>query len=239
MTGTGTRRRLGAAGAITVAGLLLAGCVYLRLIQLKHQLADFDHNFTVDTSDGVRITCQHPLLLTGDVRWLGVTPEKIRRIGHAEEWEVRWVKQLPPSVHEAGAYDIVVRFVFADDKLTRVSIPQRYFALMPKKFLLDLLRSLGGARVNKENRSVEAQLAGARPDLPGIEKLLGRPTAESSKPGQTIRRYRYVPAGSRRLARAAVFDLNVTFDDATGKMLRWEGKTPVGNIGFNFEGAGH
>lgn len=229
------RLRVALAVLLCIAAFALGGCVYLRLLELKHQIASFDQNFSVQTDDGVRITCLKPVLLADDVRWIGLAPEKSKRIGTAEQWQVRWIKQLPPGVHESGEFDIVVELLFIREKLTRVSIPERYFAVMPKQLLLDLLRSLGQAKVNRSSRSIEAQLAASRPDLPGIQKLLGRPTSERVDGNQTIYKYRYVPVTPTRLARKAVFDMTVHFDNASGRMLRWEGQTPVGRIGFSFE----
>lgn len=231
------RRNVGArvAAVLLVAvGVLLGGCVYLRLLELKHQIAHFDDNFRVATDDGVRIICTHPVLLDQDVRWLGLAPEQTRRIGSAEQWQVRWVKQLPVGVHEKQDYDIVIQLLFVRHKLKRVSIPQRYFAVMPKSLLVDLLRSLGSAAVNKSGRTVNARLAAAPPNLPDVEKLFGRPTDEGSQPGETWMRYRYVPATTGGLARKAVFDMTVHLDQATGRMRRWEGRTPVGTVRFNF-----
>lgn len=233
MTGRLRAKRSAAALAIFTAALLLSGCVYLRLLELKRQISAFDQNFTVQTDDGVRLVCRNPVLLSSDVRWFGLAPQSTKTIGSAQEWEVRWIKQLPPGVTEAGQFDIVVGFLFANDKLTRVSIPERYFAVMPKKLLVDLLRSLGGAKVDKSDRSVEAQLSAARPSLGEIDTLLGKPTSRSGTATQTALRYRYVPVGGG--AKPAVFDMLLTFDTSTGQLLRWQGNTPVGRIGFNFQ----
>jgi hypothetical protein len=232
------RRRLARLAAVVLVGcaaVLFTGCVYLRLLELKHQIAAFDRNFAVQTDDGVRIVCRNPVLLSGDVRWIGLTPERTRRVGSAEEWHVRWVKELPPTVHESGAFDITVELLFSQDKLTRVAIPERYFALMPKSLLLDLLRSLGGAKVDKGSRSVEAQLASSRPNLAAIEKLLGQPTERQTAAGSTLLRYRYVPVGAAGAARRAVFDMALYFQPDSGQLLRWQARTPVGNLGFNFQ----
>jgi hypothetical protein len=218
----------------TATALLLSGCVYLRLLEVKHQIAAFDRNFATETDNGVRIICRNPVLLADDIRWIGLAPESTKRVGSAEQWQVRWVKQLPPDIHEAGEFDIVLELLFVHDKLTRISIPERYFAFMPKALLLDLLRSLGGAQVDKRSRSIEAQLAAARPDLPGIQKLLGRPSSEITQGSETQFRYRYVPVSTTRLARSAVFDVTVHFNTTSGEMLRWEGQTPVGKVGFKF-----
>jgi len=230
------RRIRGLAVMLGLAALiLLSGCVYLRLLQVKRQMAKFDENFAVSTDTGVQLTCRHPVLLSDDLRWLGLAPESSKRVGSAEEWRVRWVKQLPPDVHEAGEFDIVLNLTFSNDRLVRVAIPERYFAVMPKQLLLDLLRSLGGAKVDRDQRAVEAQLAAARPNLPGIQQLLGRPSAETIQGDETLYRYRYVPVTSGGLARVAVFDMTVHFATASGEMRRWEGQTPVGKIGFSFE----
>ncbi len=233
MTGPRWTKRVFAAGAIVATALLLSGCVFLRLLEVKRQFEAFDKNFAVESEDGVRITCRTPVLLSSDIRWLGLTPETTRTVGTAAEWDVRWVKQLPAGVTEPVSYDIVVQFLFRDDRLSRVSIPERYFAVMPKKLLLDLLRSLGGAQVNKGQRSVEARLSAARPALSEIGTLLGLPTSRTPSGGQTILRYRYVPVGGG--SKPAVFDMLLTFDTTTGVLQRWQGDTPVGRIGFNFQ----
>jgi hypothetical protein len=229
------RSHAAAAAVIAAVAVLLSGCVYLRLLELKHQIAAFDRNFAVSTESGVRIECRNPVLLTGDVKWIGLAPEHTKTVGVAQDWDVRWVKDLPPDVHETGAFDIVIQMRFVEDKLTRVAIPERYFAVMSKTLLIDLLRSLGGAKVDRDRRSIEAQLASSRPDLPAIGKLLGLPTDRKIEESRTILHYRYVPVATARLARAAVFDMTLRFDTSTGQLLRWGGRTPVGSVGFNFE----
>lgn len=227
-------KRAGAFGAIISSAVLLSGCVYLRLLQLKQQMGAFDKNFAVHTDVGVQIACLDPVLLSRDIRWFGLGPESVRKSGHSELWQVRWLKELPPGVTEKERYDIVVEMSFHHDKLTRVSIPERYFEAMPKTLLVDLLRSLGGAKVDRGDRSVEAELAAARPDLPGIQKILGRPTSHGHEGELEVMRYRYVPSVANT-SKPAIFDITVYFNPETGDLLRWRGTTPVGAIGFNFQ----
>jgi hypothetical protein len=35
-------------------------------------------------------------------------------------------------------------------------------------------------------------------------------------------------------SRAGVFDMQLTFDTKSGELLKWQGITPVGKIGFDF-----
>ena len=232
----GTRRWL-ALGLVAVS-LLLGGCVYLRLLELKKQLGSFDRFFALNTADGLAIVCHSPVLQTGDIRWLGVKPEHVKKLGRAEQWHVRWVKQLPPGVKETGVFDITLEMAFTGDRLTRVAIPERYFAVMPKQFLVGVIKSLGRGEVSKSRKQIDAavtaeEIAAARPKLPGIDKLLGQPTDEREEGTMTITRYRYVPVTPE--PGAGVFEMTLHFDTKSGELLRWHGRTPMGNIGFNFE----
>jgi hypothetical protein len=223
--------------ALAACALLLGGCVYLRLLELKKQIDRFDEFFVLQTGEGLKIICQEPVLRTSDVRWIGLRPEAVKTLGRAENWTVRWVKQLPPGVSEKIQYDIVLELGFANDKLTRVSIPERYFSIMPKHFLVGVIRSLGRGRIDKSQKKIEAtisaaEIAAARPDLPSIDKLLGQPTEEREEGATTAVRYRYVP--STKESRAGVFDMHLTFETKTGELLKWQGLTPVGRIGFDF-----
>lgn len=238
LAGASAWRRGATAVGLACVCLLLSGCVYLRLLELKQQLGKFDQYFTLRTDDGLALACREPVLKRGDVRWIGIKPEHVKKLGLAEQWQVRWVKQLPDGVKEAIEYDIIVELTFADDRLTRLAIPERYFAVMPKPFLVGVIKSLGRGQVDKSQKKIEAavsaeEIAAARPKLPSIDKLLGKPSEEHEEGTMTITRYRYVPATKE--SRAGIFDMILTFDTKSGELLRWQGKTPMGNIGFNFE----
>jgi hypothetical protein len=223
--------------ALASLALLLGGCVYLRLLELKKQLGKFDQFFALQTTDGVGIVCHEPVLTTSDVRWIGLLPEQTKKLGVAEQWQVRWVKQLPLGIAEPGQFDILIDLGFAENRLTKVTIPERYFAVMPKDFLIGVIKSLGRGQVDKSGKTVSAaisaaEIAAARPKLPSIDKLLGRPSEEIVEGPNTVLRYRYIPA--TRESKAGVFDMNLTFNTVSGELLRWHGRTPIGNISFNF-----
>src|SRR5258707_9274464 len=129
------------ATALTSLALLLGGCVYLRLLELKRQFEHFDRNFTLQTNDGLRITCLNPVLLTSDVRWMGLKPETVKKLGLAEQWQVRWVKQVPAGVTETTPFDIIVQVSFANDTPHPGAIPDGDFAPMPKSFLIRVPKS--------------------------------------------------------------------------------------------------
>ena len=237
---TGARRlavrRILACG-LAAATLLLGGCIYLRLLEVKNQLGDFDRNFALDSGDGLTLVCKTPVLRTDDVRWIGLKPETTVREQKHEQWQVRWVKDLPAGVTETGAYDLAFALGFADDRLARIAIPEKYFALMPKDFVAGVIRSVGRGRVSKLGRRLdtsvsESDIAAARPRLPAIGKLLGVPSEERAEGTETMTRFRYLPVTKE--PGAAIFEMTLHFDTASGELLRWHGRTPVGNLSFNF-----
>jgi hypothetical protein len=234
-------RRVPALRALLLAfcALLLGGCVYLRLLEVKQQLGKFDEFFALQTQEGLALVCQTPVLRTSDIRWIGLHPESTKKLGQAEQWRVRWVKQLPEGMTEETEFDIVLELSFANDKLSRVAIPERYFAVMPKQFLVGVIKSLGRGKIDKTGKRIDAEvsaaeIAAARPKLPAIDKLLGKPSEEREEGPATIVRYRYVPATKE--SRAGVFDMHLTFHTKSGELLKWQGFTPVGKIGFDFSG---
>lgn len=230
-------KRVGIALGLAVCALLLGGCVYLRLLELKRQFEHFDRHFALHTTDGLRIVAQHPVLHRDDVRWIGLRPESIKRLGQAEMWHVRWLKQLPPGVTEKARFYIALDLSFADGKLSGIAIPESYFNHIPKELVIGMLRSLGGAAVDQRRRKVEAAVGAeaarlGRPNMPTVDKILGIPTEERAEGAHTIQRYRYVLATQE--PRGGVFEMILRYDTKSGELLHWQGRTPIGNIAFDF-----
>lgn len=238
MTGPMRRTaRLSLAAALGLVALLLGGCVYLRLLELKKQFARFDENFTLETAHGLKLRARDPVLRASDVRWIGIRPETIDKLGGAERWHVRWLKQLPEGVTEESKFFIALELMFAGGKLSGITIPETYFELLPKDFVVGVVRSLGGAAIDKSSREVAAAISAdeirqARPRLPAIDKILGVPTEERVEGRFTVQRYRYIPATAEPGGQA--FEMWLRYETKTGELLHWQGRTPVGNIAFDF-----
>lgn len=242
--GPHTRRRWAKAVGLISAAAVLSGCVYLRLLALKHQLADFDRHFALQTTDGLRLTCLHPVLLTNDLRWLGVFPETVTKLRLAEQWRVHWVKQAASHADEPepAAHDIEIQIDFAENKLTGFLIAERYFAFIPKTFVIGVVRGLGGAGVDRRARTLNAKIAfpdsaaaPVRPSIASLTALLGRPTEQRIEGEHTRVRYHYLPPapGSNN----GEFDLFFRFITATGELVHLDGNAPVGKISLDFETA--
>jgi len=245
-TGGGGRRRrfrfwtrpLALAGGL--ACLLLGGCIYLRLLELKNQLASFDRYFETDLRDGVKLTCKQPVLLAEDMAFFKLAPESRQRAGIAEMWHFRWVKAYAVAGEAPADYAVTADFTFVDHKLTRVILPERLFAFIPKPMFLLMVRAFGHAQIDREKRTANASVhADFGPDQTpprmtgaGLTALLGAPMAKTETAAGTKWRYRYQAASPDQ--RSGYIDVTFTLDPATGTVRHLEGIVFNGRINLDF-----
>lgn len=219
---------------------LTSGCVYLRLLQLKNQLADFEKNFAYSSADGLRLIFKSPVLLGDDLRWLGAEPESIHKTDNNESWQIRWAKELPPGTKEEGVYDVVVNAEMTDHRLRSVQIPERYFAYVSKSLFVSALRSAGHAHIDRQSRQAVMNTPPDEPgavgpvDRPSIQKMLGLPTQLINEPQAC--RYRYVFRPQTSGAPGKPVEVTFVFDPTSGMLRKLIGKLPKGTLSFDFSG---
>jgi hypothetical protein len=222
-----------------VALVLFSGCVYLRLLQLKRQLAQFDENFVLVDSDDFDLRFRRPVLTGDDLRWLGAEPKVIQETDTGAEWLIRWVKVPPAGANEPFEYDMEFHTRFAKDRLSEIVIPKRYFAYFSKDLFVNLLRSTGAAQVNKEKKQAEAQTEtppkATVPNLKDVKGMLGAPTQQSVVGSQTMYFYSY----RLDLTKPAhpPIEVTFTFDSASGDLQKLIARLPRGTIKYNFSAA--
>ncbi len=231
-----------ALGAVT---LLCGGCVYLRLLQLKFQLGDFDKNFAVDTRDGLALTFRHPVLLDEDVEeFFHWVPDTRQRSGTAEKWQFAWIKA--PAADEAGqpSLRIGLELFFSGHKLVKIVAPEKFFAAtMPKSLAVAALRSLGHAKIDRDKRQAAStigaeDLQNAAADRflsrPGLIDALGQPSTRTGKDGLEEWHYQFSPASKQqRFGDSSMVDVTFTLDPATGKVRLMKGRTMFGGFVFD------
>jgi hypothetical protein len=223
------------APVLAVLCLLLGGCVYLRLWELKHQLADFDHYFTVDETDGLTFTMQKPVLLTDDMAFFGLAPESTEQLGAALRWHLRWIKDYAAPGEHPTDYEVEADFTFVDGKMARVHLPERIFSFVQKSFVLQALRSLGHASVDKSNHSARTTL-----DTPGLAPLtrtdllhfLGTPLDTRREDGHLLLHYRYTGVCASQAP--GKIDFNFTLDAPTQSVVHLEGKLYDKEVQFDW-----
>jgi hypothetical protein len=232
------RKPLALAGGL--ACLLLGGCIYLRLLALKNQLASFDRYFETDLRDGVKITCKQPVLLDEDMAFFHLAPESRQRAGVAERWHFRWVKAYAVPGEDLAGYAVTADFIFVDHKLTRVILPERLFAFVPKQIFLLMVRAFGHAQVDREKRTANANVrADLGPDKApprmtgaGLTALLGAPMEKTTAAGGVRWRYRYKAASPDQ--HSGHIDITFTLDPATDTVRHLQGVVFNARLNLDF-----
>ena len=226
----GLRWRWIAVLAGALASVLLGGCIYLRLLELRRQLANFDRYFETDLRSGVKITCKKPVLLDADMAFFKLAPESRTRVGVAERWQFRWVKVSPSPGEDPRDYDVAVDFIFVDHKLTRVILPERLFVFVPKQFFLTIVRAFGHAEIDQQkgtaSTSVNEEFGPDKipPQLThaDLTAMLGGPMAIKETADGVIWHYQYRAASADQ--RSGHIDITFTLNPATQKVRRIQGR---------------
>jgi len=213
----------------------LSGCVYLRLNKVKGQLAQFDEYFEIIEDDDFYLVCKKPVLYSRDIVWMMESaPTSQQKQDQELAYDYVLEKQYPSQKDEADTYDITIEFAFANDKLSKVMIEKRFFAIFPKTFFIELLKALGGATVDKKKRTVSARhetkyktKPGDEPaqknvfkvlDINEVTSLLG---AFYSKK-DNIYTYKYLPKKPPSVddQQEKYYIAEFTFDKESGEMLK-------------------
>jgi hypothetical protein len=229
--------RLLAALMLGAAGLLLGGCVYLRLLELKNQLADFDRFFAADLSDGLRLTFKKPVLLDEDMAFLKLAPESRQRLGTAERWHFRWIKA--PAAADTGSrvYEETADFIFVEHKLAKLILPESFFIFFPKQTALAGLRAIGHATVDRAKRSVTSRMTEEvervrAPRAADLTAALGAPGEILEQNGRPQWHYRLDPATTNQ--HSAPIDIKFTLDPLDHRVRHVDGVLFIGTFSFDF-----
>ncbi|HTQ32361.1 MAG TPA: hypothetical protein VMI53_14210 [Opitutaceae bacterium] len=220
-------RNLRRLSPLLFACLLLGGCVYLRLLELRDQLADFDRFFSIRSAPGLTLICQQPVLLVEDMGFFGLAPEWQTRLGVALRWHLRWIKDYAAPGEQPEDYEVTADFMFVDGKLKSVHLPERVFTFVPKSLVLAALRSLGHASVDKSRQSARAAIAMAKNSpltRSDLLRFLGTPL-EARHTGDILRlHYRYTMVAD--VPSPGKIDLTFTLDATTESVAHVEVRMP-------------
>lgn len=211
--------------AALLACLLLSGCVWLRLLDLKNQFADFDRFIAVPPGPGIELRFRQPLLLDEDLDTLiHAQPTATASSGNgADTLTVRsYAFVHVPSDNgpdPASAEPILVLTAgIVRGKLTFIDLPDEVFRVIPRAIALRAMRSLGHATIDRANRSATAALDAHGLDSPlptggALVALFGQPNQLTLRDGKLRVLWRY------RLE---------------GKSLREDGEPVIAALAFSF-----
>ena len=180
--------------------ILLGGCVYLRFVQLKRQLAEPAHYLSLENRSSLTLSFRKPVLHPGDILHVaGRLPTHQREDGEETRWTYAFLKETPHGTCGSGPYDVPVDLFFRHGKLGRGRLPDRFARVLDSGLLLRTLRALGRARVEVRTRAVrcripapEMERAALRsPSRNDLLHILGPPSRETKTGEERRLVYRY------------------------------------------------
>jgi hypothetical protein len=214
----------------------LSGCVYLRLLSLKKQFADFDRFVKIEVTDSFTAHFNKPVLYNKDIVTLSkLQPSSIEKHGDEENWTYHF-KKLDSNNQPVVASDTDIYYVmrFNNKKLMRsLTLSPILMRIAPAEFLEMSLRSLGGAKVIKSKRQVHGnidnlpKLNRQLPKRQEIIKHLGAPFSEEIVNDYLLVTYHYRLKSEPLPPKLEERRLSVTklyFDAKTDEMVRVYGR---------------
>ena len=217
-------RQLATIIACAVSVLLLGGCVWLRLLDLKDQFAEFDRYITVPPGPGIELRFRHPVLLGDDLDTL-IRAQPTATAVSGPDADAVLVRSyafvhVPAEIPDPVSAEriLVLTAGIQHQRLTFVDLPAEIFRVIPRELALRAMRSLGAATVDRGARSATAavDLHGLNAPLPTgreLVALFGTPNQITLRDGRLRVLWRY------RLE---------------GKSLREDGQPVIAAIAFAF-----
>jgi hypothetical protein len=169
-----------------------------------------------------------------DMSFFDLAPETAEQRGAATRWHLRWIKDYAARGERAADYEVEADFTFVDGKLARIHLPEHIFAFVQKSFVLQALRSLGQASVDRAQRSARATRDVAPLTRADIGHFLGAPLDARSDGGRTLLPYRYT--GVSRSRTPGKIDFTFTLDSATQKVVHLQGKLFRVEVDYDWPG---
>ena len=216
------------AGAVLLLGVLLPGCVYLRLLDVKRQLNAFDENFAVGGRSELVIEFRNPVLRMKDARFL-IGAEPLASVESPEEMTDHFAFSLltssgtpPPLQH------LSLDLAYRDRRLTKIIVPEKFLLMFSRSVLVETLKQAKDAEVLETKRTARARVTlppSVEAELPTLERtqfLLGESPEVVAEGDLTTHLYRYGIDGSKRPAPILA---RLSFDEAgflRRAFVRWD-----------------
>ena len=216
--------------------LLLAGCVWLRLLEIKNQLSDFEENFRVEVADQHFIVhFLDPVLLSEDFVYLSkLQPSRIEKLASgSSKWYLDF--RIDPAKEESQKKKRVTFTMTynSEDRLAAFDFSPLFLEIAPAAFLEASIRSLGLGQVDQDKRQLKVnpedlpKLTAQLPKIEAITSVMGKPASEHTENGLKILVYRFkadaMPVdpeyADRRLAEAWLY-----FDPKRNELVRLKGR---------------
>ena len=222
----------------------LSGCIYLRLLEVKHQLHTFDGYVAIRNHGGLTLIFLKPVLFKEDLLFLARRPPtKAEESLHETRWQYLFLKQLPGPEKEDEAFDVPVDLLFQNNRLSTVTFPERFFENLPQPFIIAALKALGRSEINLKDRSAHGAVRSRDvleplniPRKQDVLRLLGKPSKEEhwSKLSVLTYRYRLKPGKEDEKKGPAYGWTKLTFRAESGDLVKAEARFAMVRLSMDF-----
>lgn len=185
-------RRVTVLAGTCLMACLLTGCVFIRLVRLKSQLADFSEHLMIEDHGGPTVTFKDPILRPGDLVWLfGLYPSVTTNNTHGYVFR----KVRKGDGDGSAEDDIALTFRYKNNRLKSATMPVRFAPFITEDHFREIfspLKNLPDVAAKGEQtewnwRNVKVGL----PNRASLLRYLGAPTRESNGSQGVLMQYQY------------------------------------------------
>lgn len=226
----------------------LTGCfTWIRAYRTYLQMDKFDQNFSITSDDEFNLHFKSPILYSDDFTSLSkIYPSESFTLTPGKTWRY-WFRKVDEE-------DLIIQpkieFYFdldfnSDSRLTQWTFSSLFLQIAPAELLEVSLRSIGGAKINKDKRQLKADTDSIEKisvDLPlkgHIVSKMGEPLAiEKNEQDNDVYRYHFlletdnVKEGYEDRTLSV---LNLTFEKETEELIRMSGRFAGLKISINYK----
>jgi len=221
--------------------ILTTGCVFLRLLEVKRQLNDFNNYFQINDQNGFSLVFLKPTLHTDDILWLAKRPPTSKEVkDQVEVWTYLFEKDYRGQKDEEGNFDIPIVMLFEKDKLNEIRFPERFLKVLSKPLLARMFESMGSAEINEWNRSASSKFEGKDsmeiPKKQHVTLVLGKPLYNKDSKVDSIFTYKYNLKNNVTNSKGKQFNLLIkfTFDQVDERLLKVDGNFSRLKVSMDF-----
>lgn len=225
----------------------LTGCfTWIRAYKTYLQMSDFDQNFYITSNEVFSWHFKDPKLYSDDFTSLSkIQPTSSVQLDTGKSWRY-WFRKI-------DEHGVVIRpetkFYFdldfnSDDRLIRWTFSSLFLQMAPAEFLEISIRSVGGAKINKEKRQLKADtdsIQKIKVDLPQKTQVLsqlGKPLHIEDNGKDEVYHYHFLLDTDKvkdGYEERTLSVIKLTFDKSKNKLIKMAGRFAGLKISINYQ----
>lgn len=184
---------------------VLSGCVYLRLLEVKKQLQNFDDNFALGGRSELAIEFKKPVIRIKDTRFLiGADPARETNDGEPRAHYDFELVRVSTESHPPPLSRLTLDLAFDKGKLSKIIVPETFMLLFPRNVIVDTLKQAKDADVFELKKLARARIQlsphvdAELPSRTKTEMLMGPPLEVRQEENLHTLVYHYTITTARR-----------------------------------------